>query len=143
MRRRGSLAARDTNRSVQLVRLQLGGGMCARASQKCTGHRNLCILQIGTTSSRCIVSTPHVRNSGSTWGQHWPTRPQLGPNLDPIGSNLAPTSVQHAGVWPQVGPVWEQLHPKSRSTWLENVGHGRRPNYPPTTRFHFYFPSHR
>ena len=98
----GRLAARDTNRSPE---------------RDCG---NLRILQIGPTSSRCTVSTPHVRNIGSTWGHHWPTRPQLGPNPDPLDSNFAPTWVQHAATWPQIESVWEQLRPKLRSAWLQN-----------------------
>ena len=72
-----------------------------------TGQRdcgNWHILQIGTKSSKCTVSIRHGRKIGPTWGQLWPARPQLRPNLHPLDSNFAPAWLQDGATWPQLGP---------------------------------------
>ena len=56
-----------------------------------TGTASAGSLHTGTTASTVTVSIRHGRNMGSTWGQLWPTRPQLGPNLH-LRPNLGPTS---------------------------------------------------
>ena len=76
-------------------------------------------------ATKVTVLTPHARNMGSTWGQLGPTRPQLGPEMDPLGSNFGPTWLQDGATWPQLGPVWEQLRPKLSSTWAQHWGHCR------------------
>ena len=75
--------------SVRLVQLQLGG----------------------PTSAKCTGSIRHGRNMGSTWGQLWPTRPQLRPNLGPLGSNFGPTWLQHAQLGPKLGPFGSNFGP--------------------------------
>ena len=63
---------------------------------------NLHLLHIGANSFKFTVSIPHVRNMGSTWGQLWPTRPQLlRPNLGPTCHNLAPS-------WTRLGVISAQ-----------------------------------
>ena len=62
--RNGSLAARDTNRSVPLMQLQLGAIFAPARS---------------ATSSKFSVSIRHGRNMGSTWNV---TFGQDGPNPD-------------------------------------------------------------
>jgi hypothetical protein len=57
---------------------------------------NLRILHIGTRSSKFTVST---------WGQLWPTRPQLGPNLDPTRAMLC-LGTSPAQVELHVGSTW-------------------------------------
>ena len=73
-------------------------------------------MSVGATASKWTISTSHVSKVGSTWGQHWPTRRQLGPNL---------------------GSTW-QLRPKLGSTCLQNGEHGWP--YPENTNVYFYFP---
>ena len=77
--RNGSLAARDTNRSVPLMQLQLGAIFAPARS---------------ATSSKFSISIRHGRNMGSTWNV---TFGQQGPNL---GSNW----ILHAQLAPKLGP---------------------------------------
>ena len=66
-----------------------------------TGTASAGSLHTGTTASTVTVSIRHGRNMGSTWGQLWPTRPQLGPdNLGPVGnSKLAFSRVVSTFFW--------------------------------------------
>ena len=84
-----------------------------RAKQKVPRCRNL--HSSATSSTSFTVSTPRVRNMGSTWDQLWQTRPQLGPNLDPTWTHLA---LFGSNRWEITGPIWN----------------------PENTRFHWCFP---
>ena len=88
--RNGSLAARDTNRSVPLMQLQLGAIFAPARS---------------ATSSKFSVSIRHGRNMGSTWNV---TFGQQGPNFGTtwthLASRLAPT-------WAQIGSYMRNLRP--------------------------------
>ena len=46
---------------------------------------------------------PYIRNMGSTSGQVWPTKLQLGPNFGPLGSNFGPTGRRTAQVGLHMG----------------------------------------
>ena len=71
---------------------QQGGGIFRinPSPKSARNYGNLYILQIVQTSSRWTVSTPHVGNIGLTYGQHWPTRSQLGPKIAQLRPKLGP-----------------------------------------------------
>ena len=85
-----------------------GANRFEQSSAQC--YSNLHMLHLGGTSSKFTVSTPHVRNMGSTWGQLLPTRPQLESNMAQLGPSLGTTSAQ---VQLHMGSTWRTLPAQS------------------------------
>ena len=112
-----------TNRSM--VQLQLVGGLFQDRSttQKKGSHCG--------SNLRGFISAQHRPSNqhGSTWGQLWPTKPQL--NLDPLGSNLVP-------IWSKMAQLHPKLHPFGSNCQHGGIA-GPARNYQ-RTRFRWYCP---
>ena len=108
-----------------MVQLQLVGGLFQDRSttQKKGSHCG--------SNLRGFISAQHRPSNqhGSTWGQLWPTKPQL--NLDPLGSNLVP-------IWSKMAQLHPKLYPCGSNCQHGGIA-GPARNYQ-RTRFRWYCP---
>ena len=102
--RRGSLAARDSNRSIRLVQLQLGGwhfrqSKLWKSAQDC-GNAHF--------TDRSKIVHMHCFGFDPTWPQHWP---RVRVNFGQQGPNFGPTWTNWLRLRPQLGCKMAQFGP--------------------------------
>ena len=99
--RRGSLAARDTDRSVRLVQLQLGGRVVFDRAGRQKVHRTLVICTF-CRSAQNRPNAPFRSNMATTLARLGVNFGQQGPNLDQLALIFGQLGCKMA----QFGPVW-------------------------------------
>ena len=111
---RGSLAASETDRSVRLMQLQLGGP-CSPGTGHQKAHGTVVICTF-CRSAQHRSNGPCRSNMAATLARLGVNFGQQGPQLGPIGPNFGPT-------WHNLAPTWTHLG--ARSIRLQNGGHSR------------------